>query len=84
MSNEQATILGVVSFSAAMQERLDECAKQGKANWHMPGSIDPSNNTENEIERFRQSMQVAMNEKRMVDVANYAMMIYHRERMEND
>lgn len=81
MSDEQADVLGVLGFTYVMNQRLTECRHKGKGNWHIPGSIDPSNSMENEEHQFRLQMKIAMNEGRWVDAANYAMMLYHREQM---
>ena len=85
LTNEQADIRGVLSFSQAMNEKLTYCrTKRGNASWHLLDTIDPFTKRPNTVEQFKKSMQVALNEGRMVDIANYAMIIYHRERMENE
>jgi hypothetical protein len=81
MSDQQADALGVIGFSYMMNQKLTECRNRGKSGWHKPGSIDPSNDTLNEAMQFKMDLQKAFDENRMVDVANYAMMIYYRERM---
>jgi len=83
LTDEQADVLGILSFSFAMNQRLTECRQKGKGGWHRPGSIDPLKQSENEVKQFKADMQIAMDEGRMVDVANYAMMIYHREKEKN-
>ena len=83
MSNEQADALGVIGFTYAMNQRMTECRNMGKAGWHKPGTIDPVKGSDNEIERFKNDLLLAAQEGRMVDAANYCMMIYHRERMKN-
>lgn len=81
ITNEQADVNGVLLFACKMNDRLTECRNNGKSGWHKPGTICPTGNHENEIGAFKERLQTALNEGRMIDVANYSMMIYHREEM---
>ena len=84
LTDEQVDVRGVMAFSQAMNEKLTECRKRGKGNWHKLNTVDPMTQKPNTIERVKEEIQIALNEGRMVDVANYAMMIYHRERMKSE
>ncbi len=84
MPDQKADALGVIGFSFLMNQRLTQCREAGKSGWHKPGSIDPLKNSRNEIDQFKIDLQKAVDENRMIDVANYAMMIYYRERNENE
>lgn len=84
LTNEQADVRGVMAFSQAMAAKLTECRKRGKGNWHKLNTVDPMTQKPNTIERFKEGIQIALNEGRMVDIANYAMMVYHREQMEKN
>ena len=84
LTDEQADVRGVMAFSQAMTAKLTECRKRGKGNWHKLNTVDPMTQKPNTVERFKKEIQMALNEGRMVDIANYAMMVYHREKMSNE
>lgn len=61
-------------FAVAMSTKLDKKRQEGRSGWH-----DPAQCT---IESLRELLRSHVEKGDMVDIANFAMMIWHRERVE--
>jgi len=84
MTDEKADALGMLAMSYTMTQRMRECREKGKAGWHRIGTTDPATGKANLPERFAADAITAINEKRWVDAANYMMMLFNLENMDND
>jgi hypothetical protein len=72
MTDNQADIVGVLSFSQLMVERLIEAKEQGKHGWHTNLIT---------LEYLENKLDLAVKNNDYLDIANYAMMIYHKKEM---
>lgn len=72
MTDNQADIVGVLSFSQLMVERLIEAKERGKHGWHT-NSIT--------LNYLEDKLKLAIEKNEYLDIANYAMMIYHKKKM---
>jgi hypothetical protein len=75
MTDDQADIVGVLSFSQLMVERLIKAKENGKHGW---------NTDIVSLDFLKAKLILAITKNEYIDVANYAMMIYHREKMLQD
>ncbi len=73
MDNVSADLLGVISFTYAMNHRMSEMRQKGKGGWNGPRRIT--------TKQFKEDCIKAINENRFVDAGNYAMMLYNLENM---
>lgn len=75
IQNEEADVNGVMAFSFEMNRRLTDKRHQGKGGWQLGAIVS--------MESLRKKLQKCVDEDRMIDAANYCMMIFHRKRMES-
>ncbi len=65
---------GVFNFSSAMLEKLHDKRREGRSGWNDPGRCS--------VRQLKKMLSEHLKKGDMVDVANFAMMIWNRQQME--
>lgn len=71
VNHERVDRRGVNNLSAAMRKKLRRKRAEGRSGWHDPDQCS--------VKRLKLMLRAHLNKGDMVDVANFAMMIYNRE-----
>jgi len=70
--DQRIDLTGVSNIAQAMRAKLQQKRLEGYSGWHDPGQCT--------VKRLKLMLRSHLRSGDMVDVANFAMMIYNRER----
>ena len=71
VSGFEADEMGVDRFTVAMRRKLTQKRKEGRGGWNIPDACG--------IEDLREMLEDHLQKGDLVDIANFAMMIWNRE-----
>ncbi len=74
MDGQSADDRGVINFGYAMACKLRSKRNEGKRGWHDPHQCS--------IRRLRKMLREHIEKGDMVDIGNFAMMVWNREQMQ--